>query len=117
MTISKTKIGFGNIFQQFLLSDEELMAEVEAGKVPEGSLLPGERWTEVRNTLLERGFTLLLGQSSLGGVPANVLVGIPVEVLVLMPVKDHFYELTQKFNLPFQSGECFIEEPGLLSDK
>lgn len=108
--MEENQIGFGGIFQQFILLEKELMAEVEAGKATRGSLLPGERWTEVKNALLERGFTLLLGQSFVGGVPANVLVGLPVEDLIRMPVKDHFYELTQMFNLPFQSGECFIED-------
>ena len=97
------------IFQQFNLNLEELTKQEEEARkagVPSISLL--QRRQTLLAALAEQGYTVLIGDKSLGGVPEELLVSCSVEPGLERSVKTDFSAAAQKVGLPYMSGTWFL---------
>jgi hypothetical protein len=91
------------------MSDEATRNEVflESAR----GLLCSGRWERFIRGLRKRDFAVLVGMTSVNGIPTDVLVGVSCGRMPLdTNVKDVFYRFTSRHNLPFSSGEAYIEK-------
>ena len=70
----------------------------------------GAEWETFLHSLKTQGFSVLIGDSTIGSIPTNIILGVSAENYVCWrTIKEVFYEFTNKHHLPFRSGSSYRE--------
>jgi hypothetical protein len=67
-------------------------------------------WKEIIKALKAEGFTVMCSQNIIEELPTVVIVGAKENSKLLPKIKEFFYNLIAQQNLPFRSGEWYMEE-------
>lgn len=87
-------------FQKF---DLDLEALAELYEKNPGGLNGVQVWRALKEELREKGYEVLKSGDNYGGLPASIIVGAGID----KSAKDDFYGITERFKLPYRSGDYY----------